>query len=111
RRFLDQYCSGCHNSRLKTAGLAFEALDVDQPATEAETWEKVVRELRTRMMPPQGARRPPQPIADGFVATLEHSLDRTDAVRPNPGRPGIHRLNRVEYTNAVRDLLDFEVNG
>ncbi len=115
---LKQYCIVCHNNRLKTAGLTLEPLDVRHPEqgggaaleTSLETWEKVIRKVRVGMMPPQGARKPTEQERDGLVAWLEGELDRAAAAHPYPGSVGIHRMNRAEYANAIRDLLDLEVD-
>ena len=110
--FLTQYCIGCHNQRVKTAGLALDTLDVAQVGHDAETWEKVVKKIRTGMMPPSGARRPERTALNGFATELETRLDR--AADPNAAlsTPALHRLNRTEYANAIRDLLalDIDVN-
>jgi hypothetical protein len=106
---LKQYCLTCHSERLKQGNLVLEGLDLSNPGPHAEVWEKVVRKIRTGMMPPSGVPRPPRETLDGFAAALEHSLDRT----PHPealDTPSLHRLNRNEYSNAVRDLLDLEVD-
>jgi hypothetical protein len=108
--FLAQYCIGCHNGKLKTGGLALDQLDPTQVGGHAEIWEKVVRKLRAGMMPPAGARRPDRATIDAFTAKLEAELDRTAAAQPNPGAPALHRLNRAEYANAIRDLLDVDVD-
>ena len=105
KQFLAQYCQGCHNGRLKTGGLSLEQMDPGQVSQSPETWEKVVRKLRAGMMPPSGAPRPERAAIDQFAAHLESTLDQNAAQHPNPGTVGLHRLNRVEYANAVRDLL------
>jgi len=105
KQFLAQYCQGCHNGRLKTGGLSLEQIDPGQVSQNAETWEKVVRKLRAGMMPPSGAPRPERAVIDQFAAHLESTLDQNAAQHPNPGTVGLHRLNRAEYANAVRDLL------
>lgn len=110
RELLDKYCVTCHNQRLKTAGLTLDAADVAHVAEGAELWEKVARKLRGGMMPPQGRPRPDQPAIDGFIDYLESSIDRAAADNPNPGRSPIHRMNRSEYANAVRDLLAVDVD-
>ena len=108
RALLDRYCVGCHNDRLRTAGLTLETIDVAAVAADAPVWEKVVRKLRTRSMPPLPRRRPDDAAIDGFVAYVETALDRHAAAHPAPGRTaGVHRLNRAEYANAIRDLLGF----
>jgi mono/diheme cytochrome c family protein len=110
--FLSQNCIGCHNQRLKSGGLALDALDVSKVGPAAETWEKVVKKIRTGMMPPSGSRRPERSALDRFAAELETRLDR--AVDPSASlvTPALHRLNRTEYANAIRDLLaiDIDVN-
>ena len=106
---LEQYCVTCHNGRVRTGGLALDAADLTNVAAHAETLEKAVRKLRTGAMPPVGARRPSQAGYDTLIDWLETALDRAEAAQPNPGRPLIHRLNRTEYANAIRDLLDLDV--
>jgi len=110
RALLDQYCVTCHNERAKTAGLMLDKLDLERVGDAAETWEKVVRKLRGGMMPPQGRPRPATDDTHNFVGWLETSLDRAESAKPNPGRAAIHRLNRTEYGNAIRDLLALEVD-
>ncbi|MEO8096071.1 MAG: DUF1592 domain-containing protein [Acidobacteriota bacterium] len=109
-----QYCVGCHNDRLKTAGLTLEPLDIRHPGDGGEavldTWEKVIRKVRVGMMPPQGAPKPTAQERNGLVTWLEGELDRSAAAHPHPGKVGVHRMNRTEYANAVRDLLDLEVD-
>jgi cytochrome c551/c552 len=111
RTFLDQYCVTCHNERTKTAGLMLDKLDVGHAGDNAETWEKVVRKLRTGMMPPSGARRPERSAIDAFTSGLENTLDRAAAAKPNPGTTALHRLNRTEYGNAIRDLLALPIDA
>jgi uncharacterized protein DUF1592/uncharacterized protein DUF1588/uncharacterized protein DUF1585/uncharacterized protein DUF1595/uncharacterized protein DUF1587/cytochrome c len=111
RPVLDRYCVTCHNTRLKTAGLQLDTLDVEHVGASTETWEKVARKLRTREMPPAGAPRPDRDTYDRATSTLEAALDRAAAADPKPGRVLVHRLNRTEYTNAVRDLLALEIDG
>jgi cytochrome c551/c552 len=111
RKFLDQYCVGCHNEKLKTAGLMLDRMDPAQVGSQPEKWEKVVRKLRAGMMPPAGATRPDRPAIDAFVVKLEASLDRAATANPNPGSIGVHRLNRAEYANAVRDLIAVDVDA
>src|SRR5579862_463799 len=104
-----QYCEACHNARLKTAGLVLEGRDFSAVSANAELWEKVVRKLRTGAMPPPGVRRNEAAI-DGLATWLESELDRAVADHPNPGEPLVHRLNRAEFANAIRDLLDVDVD-
>jgi len=108
---LDRYCSGCHNDRLQTAGLTLDGLDLEHVAAGAETWEKVIRKLRAREMPPPRRPRPDEATYVEFVDWIETELDRSSLRDPNPGTETIHRLNRTEYTNAIRDLLALEIDG
>jgi hypothetical protein len=114
RASLDRYCVSCHNDTARTAGLALDKLDLEHVGENAEAWEKVVRKLRGRMMPPPGRPRPDEAMYESMVSFLETSLDRSAAVHPNPGRTDtFRRLNRTEYQNAIRDLLalDVDVSG
>jgi cytochrome c551/c552 len=108
---LNQYCITCHNEKLKTAGLMLDKLDFEHPGPNAETWEKVVRKVRAGMMPPGGAPRPDRATMDAFAAKLETGLDRAAAASPNPGFTGLHRLNRTEYANVIRDLLSLDIDA
>ncbi len=109
RDVINQYCGGCHNERVRSGGLALTALDVTHPEHDAAEWEKAIVKLRAGMMPPAGAKRDKAAL-DGLAAWLENSLDKAALVNPNPGRPSLHRLNRTEYANSVRDLLDLEID-
>jgi hypothetical protein len=111
RALVDRYCIGCHSAALKSGGLVLEKLDVTHARDAAETWEKVIRKVRAGMMPPSGVPRPDRAALDGFAANLETQLDRASASRPAPASPALHRLNRTEYANAVRDLLALEVDA
>ncbi len=102
---VNQYCLGCHNKKLNTASLSLEGLDPAKVDKDTEVWEKVLRKLAAKEMPPFGMPRPPAAVQKQFTASLESELDRVAAANPNPGHPTIHRLNRNEYTNAIRDLL------
>jgi mono/diheme cytochrome c family protein len=105
------YCVSCHNDRAMTGGFSLEGADAVQVGASAEAWEKVVVKLRSRSMPPAGIRRPDNAAYDAVASWLEQELDRAASARPDPGRPAnLHRLNRVEYANAVRDLLAVEVD-
>ena len=108
---LNQYCVTCHNTKLKTGGLALDKLDVHRVEADAETWEKVSRKLRAGMMPPAGAPRPDRKSLDQLAAAVEDALDRAAAANPNPGRAPLHRMNRGEYANAIRDLLAVDVDA
>ena len=105
------YCVTCHNSRSKTAGLELDTLDANRVADGAEQWEKVVTKLRTGEMPPPGRPRPDAASAHAVAAQLERELDAAAAAKPRPGQVPVHRLNRSEYTNAIRDLLGLEIDG
>ena len=109
---LTQYCATCHNQRLRTAGLALDTLDASKPSANAEVWERVIGKLRAQSMPPPGMPRPDAATYRSVALALERDIDQAWAARPNPGRIGaVHRLNRTEYTNAIRDLfaLDLDV--
>jgi hypothetical protein len=110
RTLLNRYCVTCHNEKAKTAGLMLDKLDIGNVGPNAETWEKVVRKLRVGAMPPQGMPRPDRATVDSLAASIETLLDRAAAAAPNPGRPVLHRLNRTEYANAIRDLLALDVD-
>jgi hypothetical protein len=112
KAFVDTYCVTCHNSRLKTAGLALDAMDITDVGANAAEWEKAVVKLRAGLMPPAGMRRPAPEVMEEFTASLESALDRAAAANPNPGRTEpFHRLNRAEYENAVRDLLAIDLDA
>jgi mono/diheme cytochrome c family protein len=110
RALLDRYCVTCHSDRAKTGGLTLQNLDLATVGDHAEVWEKVVRKLRAGLMPPPGVRRPPLPEYEGLRNYLEAEIDRKAAGRSNPGSIVLHRLNRTEYANAIRDLLDLDVD-
>jgi mono/diheme cytochrome c family protein len=108
---VDKYCVACHSQRLRTAGLVLEGLDATKPAAHPDVWEKVVTKLRAGSMPPPGMPRPDAATYRVVAGGLETELDRAWAASPNPGRMGaVHRLNRTEYNNAIRDLLAVNVD-
>ena len=107
---IKQYCVTCHNDRLKTSGLSLEKADAAHPALDPEMWEKVVRKLQARAMPPQGARRPDEATYRSVQTAIERELDADALAHPNPGAPILHRLNRSEYANAIHDLLALDVD-
>jgi Protein of unknown function (DUF1592)/Protein of unknown function (DUF1588)/Protein of unknown function (DUF1585)/Protein of unknown function (DUF1587)/Protein of unknown function (DUF1595)/Planctomycete cytochrome C len=107
---VDQYCLTCHNDRAKTGNLSLTGLDVSQPGDQAEIWEKVVRKVRAGLMPPSGMPRPDRVALDAFAGRLEAGLDRAALAHPNPGSSALHRLNRTEYANAIRDLLSLDID-
>ena len=106
RAVIDKYCVGCHNARLKTGGLALDQLDLTRLAEHAAIGEKMALKLRTGMMPPLRAARPDRATLDGLITWIENDLD-SHAVT-NLTAPGIHRLNRSEYKNVIRDLIGLE---
>jgi Protein of unknown function (DUF1592)/Protein of unknown function (DUF1588)/Protein of unknown function (DUF1585)/Protein of unknown function (DUF1587)/Protein of unknown function (DUF1595)/Planctomycete cytochrome C len=110
QELVNKYCVTCHNERAKTGGIVLEKMDVDHPAANAELWEKAIRKLRAGLMPPSGAPRPDRVVLDQFRATLETAIDQAAASKPTPGATALHRLNRTEYANAVRDLIAVDVD-
>lgn len=111
---IKQYCAGCHNDRVKSAGVSFDGLTQDAIGQHADVFEKAVRKLRGRVMPPPNARQPDGAAVDSLVAWLEETLDRAVAMAPSHAPQQtvvLHRLNRKEYANAVRDLLAVEINA
>src|SRR5688572_15728651 len=114
RAFLTQYCVGCHSEKMKAAGLdssrrlTMDALDPGNVDKDREKWELVVRKTRAGQMPPLGVKRPDPERFDTMIASFENNLDRTAAPFTPP--PGLHRLNRTEYANVVRDLLDLQID-
>ncbi len=113
RDVLDRYCVTCHNQTQAAAelDLSEDRTDLPNPGEHPDVWEKVLGKLRSGAMPPPGMPRPDPTIYDGFSAYLEVALDSAADTRPDPGRPVLHRLNRAEYNNAVRDLLDLEIDS
>ena len=111
RALLDRYCVTCHSDKAKTANLSLQNLDLATVGDHPELWEKVVRKLRAGLMPPPGVRRPTLAEYEGLRDWLEAEIDRKAAGRANPGSVVLHRLNRTEYANAVRDLLDLEIDA
>ena len=111
RATINKYCVTCHNEKVRTAGLLLDKADAEHPGDNAAVFEKVVHKLRTREMPPGGMPRPDNAAYESLAAYLETELDHAAEVRPNPGRPAIHRLNRVEYSNAIRDLVALNIDA
>jgi uncharacterized protein DUF1592/uncharacterized protein DUF1588/uncharacterized protein DUF1585/uncharacterized protein DUF1595/uncharacterized protein DUF1587/cbb3-type cytochrome c oxidase subunit III len=111
RAVLNRYCVSCHNEKTKQGNLVLSTLNVENVGLDAERWELVVRKLRARSMPPAGRPRPDEAAYEGLIAHLETSLDRVAAANPDPGRTDtFRRLNRTEYQNAIRDLVNLEVD-
>ena len=107
---VDRYCLTCHNDVLLTAGLSLQHVDINDVASGAEVWEKVLRKLQVRIMPPAGVPRPDLATYDALARHLEIALDQHAQANPQPGRPSLRRVNRTEYINAVRDLLGVEIS-
>src|SRR5688572_17656978 len=111
KNVLDRYCVDCHNDAERTGELTLERLDLGEVGAHAEVWETVVKKLRARMMPPAGEPLPEAAATDELVGYLEQQLDLAAAANPNPGAKSLHRLNRTEYGNAIRDLLALDVDA
>lgn len=109
RALIEDYCIACHNQKTKTADISLQGLDFNEVGNNAAVWEKVLRKVRTGQMPPASAPKPDWPDVTTFVNWLEGGLDRAAQLHPNPGRPAVHRLNRAEYSNAIRDLLAVDI--
>jgi hypothetical protein len=108
---VQKYCAGCHNDKTRSGELSLEHADFADIPSHAEMWEKVIRKVRAGMMPPAGMPRPDAATLEGFVAHLETAIDRAAAANPRAGRTALHRLNRAEYQNAIRDLLALEIDA
>ncbi len=106
-----QYCAGCHSAKTRAGNLALEGLDLAKIGDDAATWEKVLRKVGAKQMPPLNVPHPDAAAQQQFLTYLETELDRAAATHPNPGRATIHRLNRAEYSNAVRDLFSLDVRA
>ncbi|MDX2030798.1 MAG: DUF1592 domain-containing protein, partial [Blastocatellia bacterium] len=109
RALISDYCVSCHSQKSATAGIVLEGLDFNRVGEKADVWEKVLRKVRTAQMPPAKAPKPEAAAAAAFADWLESSLDRAARLRPNPGRSAVHRMNRAEYSNAIRDLLAVDI--
>src|SRR5580698_9954658 len=107
---LNTYCEKCHNTTDWTGGIAFDTMQPQGIAQDAKVWETAVSKLRGRMMPPPGEKQPDQASIDSFVSWMEGNLDQAAAAHPDAGYVSLHRLNRVEYARAIKDLLDVEVD-
>jgi cytochrome c551/c552 len=106
-----QYCVTCHNDKLKTAGVSLEGLDVAKAGEDSAVWEKVLRKVASSQMPPAGLPHPDPAVAKAFTAYLQNNLDQYAVAHPDPGHPVIHRLNRAEYSNTIRDLFALDINA
>src|SRR5690348_8135352 len=107
---VQQYCAGCHSEKGKAGGLSLAGYDPARADQQAEITERMIRKLRAGMMPPPGARRPERAVLNGFVATLENTIDTAAAAHPNPGHRAFQRLSRAEYARSVRELLSVDVD-
>ena len=107
---VQDYCVRCHNERRLLGNLSLEDFDAANPTSDAATAEKMIRKLRAGMMPPPGARRPPEDEVTAFVTAMERGIDEAAARSPNPGSRSFQRLNRAEYAAAIRDLLGIDVD-
>ena len=107
---VNQYCVSCHNDKLKTAGVSLEGLDVTKAGENSAVWEKVLRKVSSNQMPPAGLPHPDATASKAFTDYLRNELDQYAAAHPDPGHPVIHRLNRAEYSNTIRDLLALDIN-
>ena len=110
RALVQKYCVSCHSDRLKTGGLSLQDADPAASVLDAQLWETVLQKLHGGMMPPQGMPRPDAATIESFATSLERVLDRQAANAVNPGHKPPHRLNRTEYGNAIRDLLDLNID-
>jgi hypothetical protein len=111
RAAVDKYCLSCHNERTKTSGLTLDRQTIPDAPSHPDVWERVLRKVRAGMMPPPGMPQPDAAARQAVVAWLETSLDAQARRAPDPGRPLVHRLNRAEYGNAVRDVLALDIDA
>ena len=109
-QLVENYCASCHNDELQVGGFSFTEMDLDRPEQNAEQAERLVRKLRSGMMPPAGMPRPDSEALTAFATSIETRIDRAAAERPHVGAPELHRVNRTEYRNSVRELLDLDVD-
>ena len=111
RGLVQRYCFACHNNSVKSGGVSLQGVDFATVGDKGDLFEKVLRKVKTGQMPPAGAPRPQAAASTAFSAWLEASLDAEAKARPNPGRPAVHRLNRAEYSNAIRDILALDIDA
>ena len=107
---IQKYCASCHNDRAKTGGISFDGINVAEAGKHSEIFEKALVKLHGGMMPPQGMPRPDEATLNTFIVALENTLDAQARQSPDPGFKPVHRLNRTEYGNAVRDILDLDID-
>ncbi len=110
RALIEQHCTGCHNQDLRAGGMTLTDLDLEHPDQNAELAEELIRKVRVGMMPPAGQVRPDLETLQAFARSLEQAIDRVAADRPHTKAPELHRVNRTEYRNSIRDLLGIEVD-
>jgi len=110
RALVDQYCAGCHNDKLKSGGFSWATVDLEHPEKSGDLAERIIRKIRSGMMPPAGARRPDHATMKAFASAIESRIDQASAEHPFASAPDLHRMNRTEYRNSVRDLLDIDVD-
>jgi Protein of unknown function (DUF1592)/Protein of unknown function (DUF1588)/Protein of unknown function (DUF1587)/Protein of unknown function (DUF1585)/Protein of unknown function (DUF1595) len=110
RAFLNQYCAYCHNDQTKSGSMSLSKFDLVHITRNGDLPEKMIKKVRVGLMPPPGMPRPKPAVLNAFAASLETAIDREAVLHPDPGRPPLHRLNRTEYANSVRDLLNVDVD-
>src|SRR5262245_26257981 len=108
---IENNCLGCHNSKSRVAGLAFDTMSPDRIADDAQIWEAAIRKLRGGLMPPPGAKRPDKQSVADLISWLEHTIDTAPSARAPVGRVAMHRLNRREYANVIRDLIGLNIDA
>src|SRR5688572_27428199 len=109
-KLLENYCVECHNATDWAGGVAFDTMQPDTAADDAEIWEESVRKLRGALMPPPSKKQPDEATRAAFVQSMESFLDYNAAQKPRAGSVGLHRLNRTEYANAIEDLLGLRID-
>ena len=110
KALVDQYCAVCHNDDMRLGSFSWSSVDVAHPENNAEQAEQIIRKLRAGMMPPAGMARPDEALLESLAASLASRIDLAAASRPHAAPPALHRVNRREYRNWVRDLLDLDVD-
>ena len=110
RALLDQYCVGCHSQKLKTGGFILEKVDPALAGQQPEMWEKVIRKVRAGLMPPARLPRPTTEVMNSFASGLETTIDKASSLKPNPGSPALHRVNRAEYANSIKSLVGLDID-
>ena len=111
RNLVNDYCVNCHNDRLKEGGFSWSEVDLEYPERNASQAEEIIRKLRAGMMPPAGAPRPDDGTLQAVALGLENRIDQAASDNPHVSAPNLHRLNRKEYRNSIRDLLGVDVDS